>query len=100
MNDLEIQIYAQQHVQRYLEATNPNMQTNLLEVPESLSPRLVWMEANHLTTMQASNKRWHCWNTGQTVWKSEALTEIDALVEWAKQAGVQTWSETPWNQKL
>jgi hypothetical protein len=70
--------------------------SELFDIPESKSPRLIWMEANEITT-QFLDQCIESWSA--TCWKSGSFltgygdTELDAITDMARKLNLKLWNE-------
>lgn len=74
------------------------MTDELFSTPETLSPRLAWMNKYAIKTRQDSAERWTAW---RSLWShfptplnsASANTEENALFELAVKCGIRLWNE-------
>jgi hypothetical protein len=67
----------------------------LFQIPESKSPRLRWMERNHLSVEMSielvGDAKWSCFHGLKPI--AFGATENDALTAAAKKLNIKLWNE-------
>ena len=73
------------------------MEESLFDIPETKSPRLLWMEKHGIQTQQNSAGDWCAWTTAILTKTSINLgsgdTEDEAITQLALKLGIKLWNE-------
>jgi hypothetical protein len=75
------------------------MNDNLFDIPETLSPRIIWMQEHKVTTYPP-NPSLGCWAASRDTdppldeFVGLADTELDALVDMARKINLKLWNES------
>lgn len=85
------------------------MTTELIEIPDTPSPKAAWLKRHRLRTRKEDLPRWNsgprnqepwvCENAGGT-YRGTGTTEHDACLDYAARYGVKHWTVEEWEQDL
>ena len=65
------------------------MNDNLFDIPETKSPRLIWMDRHGVWTQELNGK----WIATASIFDGRGDTENDAIVNLAKKMVIKLWNE-------
>lgn len=66
------------------------MNDNLFDIPETKSPRLIWMERHGIKTQEIKGS----WAATASIFSCNGDTENDAIVSLAKKMNIKLWNES------
>jgi len=65
---------------------------DLFEIPESPSPKLVWLKKHRLSLNFIEHSQdWMCCNAGYT-WQGRGKTEDEAILDYCERHGLKHWT--------
>jgi hypothetical protein len=71
--------------------------TELFDIPETKSPRLIWLEKHQIVTLRGKPDSWAAWVKGKNIRPNCSYgygeTEDDAITSLAIKLGLRLWNE-------